>query len=152
MKTSSTSKNSSRRHDPDQIPRAVEELLRFCGPAQLAIRRFALENMEIAGVFIPQGATVVLSLAAANLDTNHFDDAGELDLGRDAAHLAFGHGIHFCVGAPLARMEASIVFTALLREFAQLSLAIPADKIPWRPWSPLTSLRGPASLPLAISR
>jgi cytochrome P450 len=129
----------------------VEELLRYCGPAQLAIRRFALEDMEIAGVTIPRGGIVVLCLAGANLDEGRYPRANDFDLDReDVAHLAFGHGLHFCVGAPLARMEASLVFAALLRQFPQLELAISAEEVPWRPWSPLTSLRGPSSLPVRV--
>ena len=85
---------------------AVEEFARYDGPALLAIRRFPVEDITIGGVTVPAGETVLLSLAAANRDPRRFPDPDRLDLGRDATgHLALGHGIHYCLGAPLARLE-----------------------------------------------
>lgn len=103
------------RADPGLLGSAVEELARYDGPAPLAIRRFPTEDVTIGGVGIPAGETVLLSLAAAHRDPRRFTDPDRLDLGRDAtAHLALGHGIHYCLGAPLARMETEIALVALL--------------------------------------
>ncbi len=88
---------------PDTIPAAVEELLRYDAPAPHATFRYAVEAFEIAGTTIPAGAQVVINLASANRDAEHYTDPDDLDLDRpDSRHLSFGHGIHFCLGAPLA--------------------------------------------------
>jgi cytochrome P450 len=111
------------RADPARLPAAVEELARYDGPALLAIRRFPLEDVTIGQVTVPAGETVLLSLSAANRDPRRFPDAGTLDLGRDAGgHLALGHGIHYCLGAPLARLETEIALTALLERLPDLKL------------------------------
>ncbi|WP_333746346.1 cytochrome P450 family protein [Streptomyces sp. IBSBF 2950] len=120
------------RKDPAQIAAAVEEFARHDGPALLAIRRFPTQDVTIGGVTIPAGDTVLVSPAAANRDPDRFADADRLDLGRDAAgHLAFGHGIHYCVGAPLARTETEIALTALLDRFEDLELTGAEPR--WRP-------------------
>ncbi|WP_331732194.1 cytochrome P450 (plasmid) [Streptomyces sp. NBC_00015] len=111
------------REDPTMIAAAVEELSRYEGPALLAIRRFPVEDVTIGGVVVPAGETVLLSLSAANRDPMRFPDPERLDIGRDASgHLALGHGIHYCLGAPLARAETEIALTALLERFTVLEL------------------------------
>ncbi len=121
-----------RRH-PELLGTAVDEMLRYDSPAGLAIRRFPVEPVEIAGVGIPAGEPVLLSLAAANRDPARFADADLLDVARtDNPHLALGHGIHYCVGAPLARMEAEIALGAVLRRLPELALAVPPGQLRWR--------------------
>ncbi|WP_406416902.1 cytochrome P450 [Streptomyces sp. NBC_01614] len=112
------------RADPSRIPFAVEEFARYDGPALLAIRRFPTEDVTIGGVTVPAGDTVLLSLSAADRDPARFPEPDRLDLGRDASgHLALGHGIHYCLGAPLARAETEIALAALLERFPELALA-----------------------------
>jgi cytochrome P450 len=122
------------RDDPAKIEGAVEEFARFDGPTLLAIRRFPVEDVEIDGVTIPAGETVMLSLASANRDPARFRDPDHLDVDRrDGGHLALGHGIHYCVGAPLARLETQIAVSTLLRRFPALELDVPRDELRWRP-------------------
>lgn len=122
------------RADPARIGPAVEELARYDGPAPLAIRRFPTEDVVIGGVTVPAGETVLLSLAAAHRDPRRFPDPDRLDLGRDATgHLALGHGIHYCLGAPLARLETEIALAALLERLPGLALDTPVDRLRWRP-------------------
>jgi cytochrome P450 len=119
------------RRNPERLPDAVEEFARFEGPALLAIRRFPVEEVTIAGVTVPAGETVWLSLAAANRDPARFPDPDRLDLGRDATgHLALGQGIHYCLGAPLARAETEIALAALLERFPDLALG--EGELRWR--------------------
>ncbi|MGQ0840045.1 cytochrome P450 family protein [Actinokineospora sp.] len=119
--------------DPSLLPKAVEEFARFDGPSLLAIRRFPIEDVEIGGVTIPAGDTVLLALAAANRDESRFGDA-DLDIHRTAnAHVGYGHGIHFCLGASLARMEGEIAIGTLLRRLPDLRLAIAAADVRWQP-------------------
>ncbi|MFE9680790.1 cytochrome P450 [Streptomyces sp. NPDC006285] len=116
------------RADPGLLSGAVEEVARHDGPMPLAVRRFPVEDITIGGVRIPAGATVLLSLAAAHRDPHRFTDPERLDIGRDATgHLALGHGIHYCLGAPLARMETEIALAALLERFPDLALDLPPD-------------------------
>lgn len=122
------------RADAGLLDRAVEELARYDGPVPLAIRRFPTEDIVIGGATVPAGETVLLSLAAAHRDPRRFTDPDRLDLGRDATgHLALGHGIHYCLGAPLARMETGIALTALFDRFPGLSLAVPPQDLRRRP-------------------
>ncbi|MFG3288301.1 cytochrome P450 [Streptomyces sp. NPDC048179] len=122
------------RADPGLLGPAVEELARYDGPAPLAIRRFPTEDVTLGGVTVPAGETVLLSLAAAHRDPRRFPDPDRLDLGRDATgHLALGHGIHYCLGAPLARLETEIALGALLDRFPGLELEVPVDQLSWRP-------------------
>ncbi|MGW7728127.1 cytochrome P450 [Streptomyces canus] len=134
------------RADPGRLGLAVEELARYDGPASLAIRRFPTEDVTIGGVDIPAGETVLLSLAAAHRDPRRFTDPDRLDIGRDATgHLALGHGIHYCLGAPLARLETEIALAALLDRFPGLALDLPLDGPRWRP---SMRARGLLSLPV----
>ncbi|WP_329241417.1 cytochrome P450 [Streptomyces canus] len=119
------------RGDPARLPAATEEFLRYEGPALLAIRRFPVEDVTIGGVTVPAGETVWVSPSAANRDPDRFSDPDRLDLARDASgHLALGHGIHYCLGAPLARAETEIALAALLARFPDLALAEPTPR--WR--------------------
>ncbi|MGW3195142.1 cytochrome P450 family protein [Streptomyces sp. NPDC001118] len=132
------------RKDPTHIPAAVEELARYEGPALLAIRRFPVEDVTIGGVTVPAGETVLVSLSAANRDPARFPAPDRLDLSRDATgHLALGHGIHYCLGAPLARAETEIALAALLERFPELALN--DDELRWRP-----SLRARGLLALPV--
>ncbi|MFI2199396.1 cytochrome P450 [Streptomyces sp. NPDC020192] len=120
------------REDPAQLPAAVEEFARHEGPMLMAMRRFPVEDVTIAGVTIPAGETVWVSLSAANRDPARFPAPDRLDLSRDAAgHLALGHGIHYCLGAPLARAETEIALAALLERLPELALA--DSELTWRP-------------------
>jgi len=130
---------------PALLPSAVEELLRFDPPVQLT-SRLATEDLEIAGVRIPQGVELELHLASANRDAEVFSDPDALDLGRgDPRHLSFGHGHHFCLGAALARLEAEVALGALLRRFPELALR--DEPLVWRPGN---VLRGLVRLPVAL--
>jgi vitamin D3 1,25-hydroxylase len=118
---------------PDLMPRAVEEFLRWDSPIWNAPFRVAAEDVELSGVTIPARSLVQLTLGAANRDDARFPDAADLRVDRDAAgHVAFGHGVHHCLGAPLARMEMRIAFPALLRRFPDLALAVPYDEVGFR--------------------
>ncbi|TMR11162.1 cytochrome P450 [Nonomuraea turkmeniaca] len=125
------------RADPGLMPRAVEELIRWCGPGLLTIPRFTTEEIEIGGVPVPKGVPVTASIPAVNRDPRVFDDPDRLDIGREpSGHLGFGHGPHFCVGASLARTQTGIALGALLRRFPDLALAGEPPRMPdpgtWR--------------------
>jgi cytochrome P450 len=121
------------RDDPAAVGRAVEELLRFLGIVHSGIPRTTTQDVEVGGVTIPADSLVVLALAAANRDPGLLAGADRLDVTRDAGgHLAFGHGVHHCLGAPLARMEMRIAFPALLRRFPRLALAVPFEEVGFR--------------------
>jgi hypothetical protein len=137
------------RDEPELIPGAVEEILRFDGPALVAVRRFATEDLEIGQARIPAGDTVMLALASANRDPAQFSGSDMLDVRRkDNTHVAFGHGIHFCLGAPLARLEGEIALATLLRRFPDLALAVPVGELEWRP---SLRTRGVAALPVTFT-
>jgi len=124
------------RSDPSLLPDAVEELLRYSNPLNHATERFTLEPVEIGGVTIPPREWVLCVTSSANRDPGRFPDPDRLDVGRDASgHVAFGHGIHHCLGAPLARLEGEIAFRALLARFPELSLAVDPAELRWRPSS-----------------
>lgn len=114
--------------DPLLIPDAVEELLRFDGPFPTGLPRVATTDVVIGGVTIPRSSQVTISLGAANRDPSRYSDPDVLQLGRDP-HVAFGHGIHYCVGARLARIEGEIALGTLLRRFPELVLAAEPE---WR--------------------
>ncbi|MEU5429877.1 cytochrome P450 [Streptomyces olivoreticuli] len=139
----------SLRKDPAGLGAAVEEFNRWDGPVPLAIRRFPLEDVEIGGVTVPAGETVLLSIASANRDPRHFADPERLDPNRDrSGHLGLGHGIHYCLGAPLARMEMETALAALLERFPGLELDVPREELKWRP---SVRARGLISLPVRWS-
>lgn len=112
------------RDEPDAVGPAVEELLRWLSIVQTSIPRITTTDVEVAGVQIPAGQLVFASLPSGNRDPGFIDSPDVLDIRRGAAgHLAFGHGVHHCLGAPLARMEMRIAWPALLRRFPDLALA-----------------------------
>jgi cytochrome P450 len=124
------------RDDPDAIGPAVEELLRYLSVVQNAIPRITTTDVEVAGVRIPAGRLVILSLPAGNRDPDFIDTPDTLDIRRGApGHLAFGHGVHHCLGAPLARMEMRIAFPALLRRFPTLALTEEVTDVQFRAFS-----------------
>jgi cytochrome P450 len=134
--------------DPDGLKAsAVEELLRFDGPVHVT-GRTATEDLEIAGHQFPKQSQVVTLLAAANRDPARFPDPDRLDIGReDNQHLTFSHGIHYCLGAALARLEGQVVFSTLAQRFPDMRLAVPADEIEYRDHF---VLRGLKALPVTI--
>ncbi|MGW1835394.1 cytochrome P450 [Streptomyces sp. BBFR2] len=120
------------RAGPELMPGAVEELLRHLTVADI-FYRYATEDIELGGETVPEGSTVVISLLAANRDPRRFDGPDALDVHRNArGHLAFGHGVHQCLGQQLARIEMRAGLTGLLRRFPDLTLAVPADEVPLR--------------------
>jgi cytochrome P450 len=134
--------------DPSLIPAAIEELLRYDSPVPHATFRFAAEDVEIGGATIPAGSQVLIALASANRDEQHFDASEQLDIERsNVRHIAFGHGIHFCLGAPLARMEGAAAFTTLFARFPDLRLAVPDDELHWGHGDGIV-LRGLSMLPI----
>ncbi len=121
------------RDHPDAAAPAVEELLRWLTIVHSGVVRTATADVEVAGHTIHAGDLVVCSLPTANRDPELVDDPERLDVTRGApGHLAFGHGVHHCLGAPLARMEMRIAFPALLRRFPGLALDVPLDEVPFR--------------------
>jgi cytochrome P450 len=121
------------RDDPAAVAPAVEELLRFLGIVHSGIPRTTTQDVEVGGVAIPADSLVILALATANRDPRFVADGDRLDVTRDAAgHVAFGHGVHHCLGAPLARMEMRTAFPALLRRFPGLKLAVPFEEVGFR--------------------
>jgi cytochrome P450 len=138
------------RVDRSRLPAAIEEFLRYDGPVNQATLRFTAEPAEIGGARIPAGEFVLVSLDAANHDGSRYADPDAFDIGRDASgHLAFGHGIHYCLGAPLARLEAEVAFTGLLDTYNRIELAVPADRLEWR-FSVV--MRGLERLPVRLGR
>ncbi len=134
--------------DRSLVPSAVEELLRYCGPAELSFARFALHDAELYGQPISTWDVVRLNYLSANRDPEQFPDPDRLDLGRSPnKHVGFGYGIHFCLGAPLARLEASIALEQLSELLPRLQLAVPADQLVWRPTA---QIRGLMALPLRV--
>jgi cytochrome P450 PksS len=138
------------RDDPTLIKSAVEELLRFVAPVETATERFACEEVTLSGVTIPQGSIVFAAIASANRDETKFDNPDVLDITREPnKHLAFGLGIHFCLGASLARMEGQIAINTLLARVDDVRLAVPASALRWRPG---LVLRGLKALPIEGAR
>ncbi len=120
--------------DPDALGRAIEELLRLTSPVFTVVYRFAKEDMVLGGAQVKAGEHVMISLAAANHDPHQFRDPETLDIHRDASrHLALGHGTHFCIGAPLARLKARIALRTLFDRFDDLRLAVPEADLTWTP-------------------
>ena len=112
---------------------AIEELLRYTSPLQFASPRLTREDVTLAGTCIPRGALVMAGLGAANRDESHFRDPETLDITREPnRHLALGMGAHFCLGAPLARLEGQIALTTLFRRFPGLRLARAPESLRWR--------------------
>jgi cytochrome P450 len=133
------------RNDPALIPSAVEELLRFDGPVQRTGRMTTAE-VEIGGKRIPKDSIVVSAIGAANRDPKHFTDPDRLDISRkENRHIAFGFGIHFCLGAPLARIEGQIAIGTLMRRLPALTLVSNTPE-----WRESSVLRGLKALPVTF--
>ena len=134
--------------EPALMKSGVEELLRFVTPAEMSTERFARDDVEVAGTVIPKGALVLGVIASANRDPRRFENPETVDVARqDNKHLAFGQGIHYCVGAPLSRLEAVVAFGALTERLPNLRLGVPPAKLEWR--SSLI-LRGLKALPVSV--
>ncbi len=136
------------RAQPHRLPTAVEELLRFDSPLQTSTFRLTTEPIDIGGIIIPASEIVVAGLQAANHDPACTSRPDVLDITRtDNPHLTFGHGIHHCLGAPLARLEGQIALGTLLARFPRLRLAVPAEQLPRRPG---VLMNGLAALPMIL--
>jgi cytochrome P450 PksS len=136
------------RRGPQLIKSAIEELLRFESPLETATERFAREDVTICGTTIPRGAMVFAVIASANRDERQFEEPDKLDITRENnKHLSFGQGIHYCLGAPLARMEGQIAINTLLRRMPDLCLAVPVEGLRWRGG---LVLRGLQTLPVDL--
>ncbi|MEC4018170.1 cytochrome P450 family protein [Streptomyces sp. H27-D2] len=134
------------RADMSLVDGAVEETLRYDGPVETSTYRFAREPVEIGGTTIPAGEAVLVALASAGRDPNRFPDPDRFDIRRPAqGHVAFGHGLHFCLGAPLARMEARIAVRALLERCPELALDLDPAELEWVPGM---LMRGVRRLPI----
>jgi cytochrome P450 PksS len=135
--------------EPGLAEPAVEELLRYTSPADFASFRIAREAVTIAGTVVPRGGIVLASLTSANRDERQFQGPEQLDLGRDPnRHLAFGTGAHFCVGAPLARLEGQVALTTLFRRFPDLRLDVAPEALRWRRG---LLFRGLEALPVSLA-
>ncbi len=120
------------KQDKSLIPNAVEELLRYHGPSTTAGPRYAKKDLVLGGQTIKKGDVLFPLLKSANRDGNVYNDSEELNLTRDVKrHVAFGHGVHMCLGAPLARLEGDIAFTTLLERMPEIKLGIPREDIQW---------------------
>jgi cytochrome P450 len=136
------------RANPALIENAVEEILRYYGPAETSTLRFAAQDFEIEGQAIERGAPLLFLLASANHDPERFVDPETFNISRADAnrHIAFGKGIHACLGAPLARLEGQIAIASLVQRYPNLQLAVPATEITWD----RSFLRSLTSLPLTF--
>ncbi|MFC8450362.1 cytochrome P450 [Kitasatospora sp. NPDC057223] len=133
---------------PERIPLAVNELLRYDSPVGIATFRWTTASIGLGEHGVPADTPVLISPGAANRDPDRFPDPDRLDLDRDATgHLAFGHGIHRCLGAPLARAEIEIAVRAVVTRFPGLRLAVPPEQLPWRQ---ARLIRGLVSLPVVL--
>jgi cytochrome P450 len=134
------------RREPSLIKPAIEELLRYTAPVLMTTERYAREDVTIHGVTIPRGEMTLGVIGSANRDETVFENPDKLDITREPnKHLSFGQGIHFCLGAPLARMEAQIAIDTLLRRMPDLRLKVSPDSLRWRP---SMILRGLDKLPV----
>ena len=137
------------RANPELIDGAVEELLRFTNPVQQPTFRYARQNVELSGQMIQRGETVLPMLASANRDETVFTHPDVLDITRKPnRHLAFGLGVHYCLGAPLARLEARIAIAAIVQRYPNLRLATTPAQLQWRGGP---ALRGLRSLPVCLT-
>jgi cytochrome P450 len=135
------------RWNPELIPDAIEELLRYLTIVHLVVTRIATEDIEIGGVVIPAGEGIIPLNLSANRDDAHFPDSDRFDIHRKARdHFAFGYGMHQCIGQPLARVELHVIFETLLRRVPTLRLAEPIEQVPFKTWS---AINGVFQLPVA---
>jgi cytochrome P450 len=134
--------------DPSLMPAAVDELLRFDGAAGVGTFRFTRENISVGDMVIPAGNLLALSWHAANRDSSHFPDADRLDLDRHPlGSMAFGHGLHYCIGVPLAKMQIEIALSRLTTRFPDLRLAVDPGELRW---DDSALLRGLLALPVKL--
>jgi cytochrome P450 len=137
------------RATPGLIPSAIEEILRYEGSAAWASLRIAAEDVRLGGVHIPKESFVHLSLSSAGHDPDVYDDPERFDVTRSPnRHLSFGHGAHFCLGAPLGRLQGEIAFTTLLRRLPRFELAVAQEGLAWLADSSLS--RGLEALPIRV--
>jgi cytochrome P450 PksS len=137
------------RANPALIPLAVEEFARYYSPVDYANTRWTRCDISIGGIVVPKGQGVLASLSSANRDESKFERPDVLDIAREPnRHLAFGQGAHHCLGVFLARLEAQVAFTTLLRRCPELRLAVPRESLRWRP---SFLMRGLQSLPVSVS-
>jgi cytochrome P450 PksS len=136
------------RENPALLESAVEELLRYANPVEHATPRYVTEDIDVRGQRIPQGSIAWLALASANRDESVFPHADQLDITRTPnKHLAFGMGIHYCLGAPLARLEGKIAIGTLIERFPRIQLAVSPSQLEWRN---AVSVRGLKTLPVFL--
>jgi cytochrome P450 len=137
----------SLRAEPGLLPAAVEELARFIPLGSVvALPRIALEDVRLGGITIRAGDSVLVSMMAANRDPSVFVDPNEIDFHRQVnPHITFGHGVHHCLGAPLARMELQVAVGTLFRRFPTLDLAVPVEDVEFKRGR---LIRGPLALPV----
>jgi cytochrome P450 len=136
------------RQNPTLIKSATEELLRYTTPIDTATQRYAARDIEIAGTTIPKGELVLAVIAAANRDSSQFEDPHRLDLARaNNKHLSFGQGMHYCLGAPLARLEGQIALGTLIAGAPNLRFKGNADDLRWKPGY---ALRGLQKIPVLL--
>lgn len=136
------------RDQPELIKPAVEELVRYVVPAEMTTQRYATKDVTIAGITIPRGEMVLGVLASANRDPKHFENPDVVNIARENnKHLSFGQGMHYCLGAPLSRLEAQIALSTLLRRVPNLRVSIAPEQIRWRSGF---IVRGLESLPVSF--
>ncbi|GIP24295.1 cytochrome P450 [Paenibacillus sp. J22TS3] len=135
-------------NQPELIHTAIEESLRFNGPVEFSTSRWASEDFEFGGKSFKKGELVIIALNSANHDPRQFEHADEFDITREKSpHLAFGKGVHLCLGAPLARLEGEIAIGSLLRRYPDLKLNADLDELEWRPGM---VVRGVKEIPLTL--
>ncbi|MFE0555026.1 cytochrome P450 [Paenibacillus sp. NPDC058910] len=133
---------------PELIHGAIEEMLRYNGPVEFSTSRFAAEDMDFHGVHMKKGDLVVIALNSANRDASQFKDPDIFDITREKSqHLAFGKGIHLCLGAPLARLEGEIAINTLLHRYPNFELQRDIDELEWRPGM---IVRGVKEIPISL--
>lgn len=136
------------RADPSLMKSAIEELLRYDSPVEMATFRFTREDVELGGTVIPKGHAVLVVLGSANRDPDLTPSPEALDLAREPnRHIAFGLGPHYCMGAPLARLEGQIAIGTLLRRMPDLALKVPQESLVMRQ---SLIVRGPVALPVSF--
>src|SRR5262249_13039951 len=136
------------RNNPELIKNAVEEIVRFVNPVEEATERYPMEDVTLHGVTIPKGEIVLAILASANRDETVFEHPDKLDITRENnKHLGFGQGVHYCIGAPLARLEGQIAFSTLVKRLPHLKLGQAPSALRWRPG---LTVRGLEALPVAL--
>jgi cytochrome P450 len=136
--------------NPSLWPEAIDELLRFDGGVGTSSFRFTTAEITVGDVVIPAGELIVLPLGSANHDPSHFVDPDRLDITRHpVGGMAFGHGVHYCIGAPLAKLELEIGLSHLFARYPDLRLAVPAEEIEWKNSS---LVRGLVALPVRIDQ